>query len=176
MDKDLYGKYEAVLADQQEERDRLAAELHQVDLIIAKLKAKLEVRDTELRSAAKALPFPTPLGLGANPEVPPSLWYAGISVRWAILSLMADHSTEPMATADIATALKDGGVRSGGQSFVANVSAVVSDMVHKRGELLAAEGKYQITPSGRSAWESIKHSRSYRFRRMGFGGDMAAKA
>lgn len=180
MDRDLYSKYEGVLAAQQAKREKLAADLERVDSLIRGLKAELADHDSEAQALAKILPPLTPpISLGPSAVViPPSLWYSGISVRWAVLCLMAEHTNEPLGTAEMAAALEAGGVRSSGMSFVANVSAVVSDMAKKREELqpFGDDGKkYQITQKGRDVWDSIKKSRSYKFRRLNLSGDVAAK-
>lgn len=171
MDKDLSTKYEAVIADQEaakarlmEELQRLQTEVQQVDAVIAGLRAAITI-SAEARSLVKPLPFLTPIGVAtANADVPVNKRYAGISVRWAVLCLMAEYAQAPMTSPEIAAELEAGGVRSSGQKFTANVSAVVSDMAKNRYELTVDDGKYQITQKGREAWTTIKRSRSYRFR------------
>lgn len=177
MDSDLYAHYEAVLNAERAERERLCAEirrlnqlLKQKDAVISALATSLSNDDAVMRSKAKPLPFPQPVGLGAAPAAPENQIYAGISVRWAILSLMTDHApAESLGTAEMADALTAGGVRSGGLNFAANVSAVVSDMVKNRNELEPiGEGKYRITQHGREVWQAIKVSRRYRNRWIGW--------
>lgn len=178
MHNDLFVHYEAVLNAERAERERLCndikrlnAQLKQKDSVIAALMESLTAEQAAAHALAKPLPFAQPVGLGTTPQgaLPDNMIYAGISVRWGILSLMSDHVSEPMGTADMAEALIAGGVRSGGVNFAANVSAVVSDMVKNRRELELTDGKYRITPHGREVWESIKVSRRYRTRRYGWG-------
>ena len=176
MDNDLHVHYEAVLNAERSERDRMNAEIKRLqaqvrlkDGFIAAIAAKLSAESTTAHELTKPLPFTPPLGLGVapHPTMPDNLRYASISVRWGLLSLMCDYTTEPMATADMAEALKAGGVRSGGANFAANVSAVVSDMVKNRGELELIDGKYRITPRGREVWAGIKAGRQFKRRYWG---------
>jgi hypothetical protein len=180
MDSNLFAHYEAVLRAERAARERLCGEirrlnqsLKQKDALIAGLASTLAADDASMRAQAEPLPFAQPVGLGAPAEsrVPDNHKFAGISVRWSILSLMADHvpPEDDLGTVEMAEALQSGGVRSGGQNFAANVSAVVSDMVNKRQELEpTGNGKYRITQTGRSAWQTIKMSRQYRSRRSGW--------
>jgi hypothetical protein len=87
--------------------------------------------------------------------------YAGISVRWSILNLLAEDSDGPLPTAKIAEALVIGGIISSSQNFTSNVSAVVSDMPNKKLELESTDSGYQLTDRGRAAWEAIKHTHQY---------------
>lgn len=171
MTNDLHLHYEAVLAAEKAERERICSEIRRLnqqlkhkDGLIASLAASLVTDDAVARGSATPLPFPQPVGLGALPVY---TRFDGISVRWAILGLMSDFAAEPMATAEMAEALLQGGVRSGGLNFTSNVSAVISDMVKNRNELEQVDTKYRITPHGREVWASIKQSRKYRQRRHG---------
>lgn len=165
MDKALYENYKSVLAYKRVQRERLASELLQLDGLIAGLAADVESYETAERNAIKPLLLIQGVGNSRTLEIPPHLRYAGISVRWALLCLMAEHVTEAIGTTEMAEALKAGGVRSSGANFNANVSAVVSDMARKRAELEAvAEGKYRVTDHGREVWDGIKRNPQYRYR------------
>jgi hypothetical protein len=179
MNSDLYAHYEAVLNAEKSERDRLCAEikrlnalLKQKDAAIAALTASINVDNVAARAFAKPLPFAQPVGLGAQPQptVPDNQIYASISVRWAILKFMADHTPtgETRSIVDMAEALTAGGVRSGGVNFAANVSAVVSAMKNKTELEAAGDGKFRITTHGRDVWQSIKTSRQYTARQYGW--------
>ena len=165
MDKDMYAHYVAVLADQQASREDLLVQVKLVETTIAALKVKLnayEAENAEAREVQKPLAFPTPVPQGA----PAQTLFAGISVRWAVLHLMAEHATGPMRSSEIADALQAGGVRSSGLNFAANVSAVISEMRKKdKPELSADDGRFEITDHGREVWDGIKHTRQYRYRR-----------
>jgi len=168
MDKDLYDHYKAVLAAEEteakqleSEKQRIEAKLEVVHASIARILAKL--------SAYEEAIAPKTINLFAAPlVVPERLKYAGMSVRWGILNLMADSGVDQLGTTNIADALIAGGVRSNGQNFNANVSAVVSEMHRKKNELEPgdADGTYRITQHGREVWESIKHTPQYRFGRL----------
>jgi hypothetical protein len=180
MDNDMFAHYRAVLAHEQAERERLLAELRLKDSIIAGLQATLAAHEPGARAWSKPLPFNPPVALPpmgpAEPTVPPHLRFAGISVRWALLSLMAEDpsAASGLRTTEMADALLAGGVRSSGQNFAANVSAVVSDMTRKKKELEAVEdGKYVISAHGREVWDGVKRNRYYRYRRLTPAPDIA---
>jgi hypothetical protein len=63
-----------------------------------------------------------------------------------------------MGTAEIAAALRDGGITSSAQNFTSNVSAVLSGMVNQRREIEQADNGFQITEQGRTVWDGIKHT------------------
>jgi len=81
-----------------------------------------------------------------------------MSVRWAILYLLAEYASGPMGTAEIAKALEEGGITSRGQNFRSNVSAIVSVMVNQRQELEQSGDGYQITQHGLDVWGGIKQT------------------
>jgi hypothetical protein len=93
--------------------------------------------------------------------------YANMSVRWAILKLLAEGGGligRPMKSAEISDELTSGG---NDKASRATVSAVISDMVKKRQELerqdveQSEDGGYQLTETGKHAWNAIKHSPKY---------------
>ena len=89
--------------------------------------------------------------------------FSGMSVRWAILKLLAEDGGTPMATGDIAKKLEEGGVKSKGQRFASIVSAVLSDMRNNKGEVeTVADGLYLLTQKGHEVWDTIKKSARYR--------------
>ena len=51
------------------------------------------------------------------------------------------------------------GITSGGKSFNANVSAVLSNMNHERHEVQADANGWVIAPAGRQAWAHIRTKR-----------------
>ena len=169
MNTDLSAHYQAVLNAELSARDQLCAqikhlnlELKQKDVVIAALRASLTSADAATRDQAKPLPFAQPIGLAS----PTSALYAGISVRWALLSMMGDHTSVPLTTSEMAERLIAGGVRSGGERFSANVSAVVSDMKTRQELEVAEDGKYRISARGREVWEGIKQKPQYKRRRL----------
>jgi len=143
--------YRAVLDDLQKQRDVLQYRIKEVDTAITSLHRLIP------EEAKSELPTP------AMPNVPsavvPSGKYAGMSVRWAILNLLAEDATAPMTTGDIAEAIRRGGIQTSGKSFSGNVSAVLSGMNHDRHEVVSGERGWAITEIGRSAWTHISAKR-----------------
>ena len=91
--------------------------------------------------------------------------FANMSMRWGILHILGKHASTledgsgGMASADIAARLKAGGLRSNGQNFNGNVSAILSDMKSKRKEVVLLDtGKWEITQVGQAVLSSIKFS------------------
>lgn len=83
--------------------------------------------------------------------------YSNMSVRWAVLKLLSE-SVDRWTSADISEALLGGGNKKASK---ATVSAVISDMVKKRLELIQGEDGYQLTDAGRHAWNAIVRSFKY---------------
>jgi hypothetical protein len=180
MDKDLYEHYKAILAAEKAEtkqleieKQRIEAKIETVRASIARIVAKLTTYEEAI--AAKPMNLFSPPSPSAVPE---RLKYAGMSVRWAILNLMADGGVDQLGTTNMAAALLAGGVRSNGQNFNANVSAVVSEMHRQKNELAPGDtdGTYRITPHGREVWESIKHTAQYRFARLAVASGAATES
>lgn len=169
MNNDLQAHYEAVLNAERAECERLRTEikrftqlLKQKEGVVAALASSLSTDDAMARILVKPLPFPQAPITEAR--------FEGISVRWAILSLMTDHTPDgdSLTPAQMSEALVAGGVRSGGVNFAANVSAVVSAMKAKNElEPTGEGGTYRVTAHGRDVWQTIKVSRMYRNRRYG---------
>ena len=143
--------YRAVLDDLQNQRNVMQYRIKEIDTAITSLHRLIpEGAKNEL---------PTPAMTNVPSAVVPQGKYAGMSVRWAILNLLAEDATAPMTTGDIADALLKGGIVTGGKSFSGNVSAVLSGMNHDRGEVVAGESGWVITPNGKSAWTHISAKR-----------------
>jgi hypothetical protein len=164
--------YQAVLRDLELRRSRLQAEIAEIDGLIKGIKkvtsheaslfvsSPVEVVSQKKLVLSEMMPHP----LRNAPE------FAGMSVRWAILKLLNSRSME-MPAADIAQALIDGGISSGkGKDFVSNVSAVLSDMKNKRGEVTNSTGKWAITNGGAQAWAAIQATPQYQNRLSAFLG------
>src|SRR4051794_20397098 len=118
--------YSIVLKDLEARRQHCVEELQMLDQMIAGLR-RFTARTTpnatmDLKEAPSVIP-------SAITEKPPtSRVFAGLSVRWAILCLLAEYAQGPLGTAEIAQALRDGGITSNAQNFNGNVSAVLSGM------------------------------------------------
>ena len=136
--------YNAVLRDirakQAKYRQELA-ELDQAEIAIGKL------------LASQASLFT------AIPQSNPAARYSNMSVRWAVLNLLSEDATGPLATPEIARRLEEGGITTKGARFSSIVSAVISTMKAK-GEV-EGEGTYQLTQMGREAWQHIKITPRY---------------
>jgi hypothetical protein len=143
--------YRAVLDDLQKQRNEFQYRIKEIDTAITSLHRLIP-------EAAKS-ELPTPAMPSVQSATVPQGKYAGMSVRWAILNLLAEDAIAPMTTGDIADALLKGGILTTGKSFSGNVSAVLSGMNHDRSEVTASENGWVITPNGRSAWTHISAKR-----------------
>jgi hypothetical protein len=154
--------YQAVLRDLELRRSRVQKELVELEQTIGGIKKLLSTTASLFASTPVASPSAAPL-LQPQTAVQEDKKFAGMSVRWGILKLLAEESLGPLKTSQMANRLVNGGMQSGGKDFGGNVSAVVSDMVNKRKELEPAEeaGTYRLTDNGRLAWAAIKHSPRY---------------
>lgn len=86
----------------------------------------------------------------------PDQRYARISVRWAILDLL-NESPDGMSTAEIAEALKAGGVQTEAANFANNVSAVLTTTMKSKQEVVSLpDGKWKLSPNGESAIAHIR--------------------
>jgi hypothetical protein len=160
MTEGLHEQYEAVLVDLRERRTGYVNAIKELDAMIEGMTRQLEALKTGRPISANFKPV-TASDKNSADETPP---YANMSVRWAVLKLLAS-ADRPIGTGDIAKALEAGGVESKGQRFSSIVSAVLSDMKSKKGEVESAEdGYYRLTNQGREAWEHIEKSARYRDR------------
>ena len=117
----------------------------------------------KLASAQANLFAPAPAS-GVPAVAVSSSRYAGMSVRWAILCLLGEDHTGPLATAQVADILTQGGMTTKGESFTSNVSAVLSVMRRDRNEIEQVEGGYQLTANGQAAWHAVKLTPQYQNR------------
>jgi hypothetical protein len=149
--------YEETMRDLELRRATSLQELTKLDQAISALRATMTVSQPVTETVAVHI-------------ARPSDWkqeYANMSVRWAILKLLAEGGGplgRPMKSAEISEELTGGGNEKASK---ATVSAVISDMVKKRQELERQEveqsedGGYQLTETGKHAWNAIKHSSKY---------------
>lgn len=152
MPTDLKSSYDAVLRDLEAERDeriKQVAEhqgrIRELNVSISTLYKRLNTDNTPSATSGEAI-----LSHPANQK------YASLSVRWAILDMMAN--SEPKSTAEIADALINLGVQTKAANFANNVSAVLSTTMkehHNEVEQLP-DGKWCLTENGRSAIEHIR--------------------
>jgi hypothetical protein len=161
--------YQAVLRDLELRRSRCKQELEELDNTIGGIK-KLLSNQASLFVASPA-PFPAAniafkiaTIAGASEVRIDHSRFTGMSVRWAILKLLAENTGAQPTAAEIAQALVDGGMNSKGKDFGSNVSAVLSDMKNKRSEVVNSAGTWDLTLTGHRAWEAIKSTPQYRER------------
>jgi hypothetical protein len=88
--------------------------------------------------------------------------YALISVRWAILDLLAGSG--PLSTADIADILKRQGVTTKAANFLNNVSAVLSTTMKIGAQEVQQnpDGKWELTEKGKNAMSHIRTSPKFK--------------
>jgi hypothetical protein len=143
--------YRAVLNDLQSQRNLYQFKIQEIDNAISSLHRLIP------EDAKDELPAPAMVNPSAAVVVRGK--YAGMSVRWAILNLLAEDANHPMSTGEIAVALQQGGITSSGKNFAGNVSAVLSDMSRTRGEAVSNDDGWVITEIGKSAWAHISARR-----------------
>jgi hypothetical protein len=154
--------YDLVLKDLESRRLRCADELKMLDQLISNLRSFVMGSATvspRSGAASSQSPLDTRPDLSvASGHAPTNRCYAGMSVRWAILNLLCEHASGSLGTAEIAAALRGGGITSSAQNFTSNVSAVLSGMVNQRREIEQADNGFRITEQGRAVWDGIKHT------------------
>lgn len=91
--------------------------------------------------------------------IPPA--FATMSARWAILHLLdralTEYSDGALSTGEITKVLIANGKTSDAKRFENNVSATLNNMKGPRVEVDQIEGKWKITPNGRSAIQHIRY-------------------
>jgi hypothetical protein len=158
--EELEKQYQGVLKDLEARRASYVSSINELDVMIAGISRQIQARTGIAPTLASQAPVST-----ASPNE--SQRFAHMSVRWAILKLLA-AAERPVTTGEIAKALEAGGVESKGQRFSSIVSAVLSDMKSKKEEVESVEdGCYRLTSQGREAWEHIEQSARYRYREQG---------
>jgi len=157
--------YQVVLHDLELRRNRCQDELKAVEQAILGIRALLA------RDASLLVQIPQ-----SSPGTSTAERYAGMSVRWGVLQFLAEDADGPASTAEIAAALRKGGMTTRGRDFISNVSAVISVMVNKRQELepIAGEGagSYHLTQTGHAAWSAIKMTTQYQARSLNFSANV----
>ena len=157
MTKELDEQYQAVLRDLGERRAHHVKAITELDAMIAGIGRQLQAMGGELPLVVSQ----STLAASGQPDADESRKFADMSVRWAILKLLA-RADQPRTTGEIAKVLETGGVESKGQRFNSIVSAVLSDMKSKKGEVESVEaGCYQLTNQGHEAWQHIEKSSRY---------------
>jgi hypothetical protein len=156
---DLRASYEAVLRDQESERDEIQQQVSAAQARLKELHNSITTLQKRLNPDALAT---ISSSSSVTPSRPPSRKYASMSVRWAILDLLAE--SEPKATAEIAEALIAAGVQTRAANFANNVSAVLSTTMKEQHHEVqqSPEGKWELTEKGRGAIEHIRTTPRFR--------------
>jgi hypothetical protein len=146
--------YEETIRDLELRRATFLQELNKVEQAITALRAAMTVSIPVTQTVSVQITSPPDDDKYSSDEYK----YSNMSVRWAVLKMLS-ASVDRFTTADISEALLSGGNK---KARKVTVSAVVSDMVKKRQELTQGEdGGYQLTETGRHAWNAIVHSFKY---------------
>jgi hypothetical protein len=145
--------YEQTINDLELRRDNCLQELSKLDQAITALRAAMTVSIPITQTVSVHV-----TSLPDDKYSSDEYKYSNMSVRWAVLKFLF-ASADRFTTADISEALLSGGNK---KARKVTVSAVISDMVKKRQELTQGEdGGYQLTETGRHAWNAIVHSFKY---------------
>ena len=121
----------------------LQAKMAEIDRLIPGIQARL-TKSTEAHRPMEAKRLTPP-----REGQPAMLPFTGLSLRKALLKLLAGRGIGAvMKTAEIVPALSAGGVQSKAQSFASNVSATLSVMQSKHGEVEWTNGGWAITDVG----------------------------
>jgi hypothetical protein len=160
--------YQAVLNDLLQKREPL---LKQMDDLAAKIEEfNLLIEGIRTAMTNSALGVSGLSGSSSDVE-PPSSYYKHMSMRWAILRLLADHCKgEAMPTSSIADCLIRGGFAQS-SNFNSKVSAILSQMLGK-GEVEKKNQDWAICGHGREVWDSIKKGDKYATRHLDAPNDL----
>jgi hypothetical protein len=147
--------YAAVLADLRDRKNRLSAELAEVDAGISAIQRLAGELPQGERASWPAHPQQTGSGVA-------SARFANISVRWGVLWQLAEFSQDFTKTGEIARALLAGGYQSAAERFPNLVSAVLSAMKAKGEVETNDDGGYRLTEKGRQTWALIRQGTKFR--------------
>lgn len=147
--------YEQTLSDLKLRRARCLEDLKTIEAAIAGLRAAMDITIIKPSGSVVASVAKVPM----TAEDDPKQEFTKMSVRWGILKLLS-QSLDPLRSSEISDALVAGGNPKASRS---TVSAIMSDMVNKRGEaeLHPETGGYLLTANGEAAWKAIEHSERY---------------
>ena len=143
--------HEIVLRDLEEERNEALQQVVAFNNRVKEINQSISTLRRRLNPDGVSSSLLSPI-----PSRLPGKKYAFMSVRWAILDLLAE--SEPKTTAEIAEALIAAGVQTKAANFANNVSAVLSTTMkeqHNEVQQLQ-EGKWELTENGKSAIEHIR--------------------
>ncbi len=127
--------------------------------VIADLRGKIAVHQQaieDLKTAIKVVMNNAPsetVELETLPNPTNQSRFDGLSLRKAILIYLLDEPSRAQETGVISEALQSGGMTTKGQSFTSNVSATLSDMAKKWGEVEKIGTAWKLTVTGLAAAE-----------------------
>ncbi|MBI2687438.1 MAG: hypothetical protein HYX27_14085 [Acidobacteria bacterium] len=150
----LKPQYTAVISDLEVERDAIHKELGALQKRIRELDNTLVTLRHRV-DPGYAPPSKIVELRHRDPSFPENEKYTRIGVRWAILHLLGERG--PLATADIADALVQRGVRTKAANFTNNVSAMLTATMRTKGseEVESVASKWQLTENGRNKLAKI---------------------
>jgi hypothetical protein len=128
--------------------------------VLADLRARLKHHQAQVESLTVAIQVLSLAAPGSSngaapiveenePTIGPVGRYVGMGYRKAILLYMADSPDRAYDTGTVSDALQAGGMTTKGVSFSSNVSATLSDMAKKYGEIeKTQDGLWKLTGAG----------------------------
>jgi hypothetical protein len=156
----INAQYAAVLADMGRRKQRLEAELAELDTAIQAIRRLVALTGENGSESHESRPSLQPAQPKPASQLPRS--YAGISVRWAVLWHLSEEASSPEKTGEIASALLAGGFQSKASNFSNLVSGVLS-LMKQKGEISTTEdGSHMISDEGRRTWQLIRQGTKFR--------------
>jgi hypothetical protein len=147
--KNMNEHYSAVIADLNARRkpimseiDSLTKQLGQLDSLIAGIKTHGGSDEMYIRPQMT-------VHIGWEADT-----YTDMSMRWAIMYMLAEHTQKQLPTAEIGPRLIAGGFVES-PNFNSKVSAILSQMQGKN-EVSRSDEGWGITTAGRDVWKNIK--------------------
>jgi hypothetical protein len=158
--------YSAVLGDLRVRREKLEAELRDIEAAIGGLQRLLGESPVIAQPwTGSPVVSPPPSQARQTLKASPKARFSNISVRWGVLWFLAEDAGEAFVkTGEIASALLEGGYKTEAVRFPNLVSAVLSAMKTK-GEVETSDdgGGYRLTEQGRATWNNIRHGAKFRY-------------
>jgi hypothetical protein len=145
--KNMNEHYIAVLADLTARRKPIASEINALAKRLEELDALINgIQSVAVKTDKAASDTPGPLDSTVD--------YSDMSMRWAILYMLTEHTTNTLTTAEISSRMTAGGFILS-PNFNSKVSAILSQMSAKD-EVERDEFGWAISTHGKEVWKSIK--------------------
>lgn len=157
--------YNAVLADLEQRKTERSKLLEDLESRTKQLRHEIDGLEGAITAIRRECPAPATSEhtVALVEDTALKARYTKMSMRWAILAMLSEHVTYPIGRAEIAKRLMEGGASFGGENFLSNVSAVLSQMANKH-EVRQVDKTWMITVQGEETWEGIKKSENYQER------------